>query len=410
MSNHDGDNPATRPSPGGSLEDLREQNLARVVAALRVGGRASRTDIARMTGISRTTASSVVTELRRAGLVREGSASTAPTRQGGRPPVLVELDPLAGLAVGIDFDHDRVHVAVSDLAHAILAERVVDLDVDGDGRRALDVASELVRDAVAQTGVRTERVIGVGMSIPAPVEHATGVVLETEILPGWASLNPSAEMAERLSLPVQSDNDANLGALGEATWGAGKGLRDFLFLQLRSGIGAGLLLRGQVYRGTAGLAGELGHVTVDEGGPLCSCGNRGCLQQVASEPAILDALRGAGRPQRSVAEVVEAAQAGDRVCLRVLDDAGRHVGRALAMACNLLNPQRVIVGGDLRRAGELLLGPARDALARHALAGTASSTDLVAGELGSAAEVHGALALVLLATDEHISARVVRGV
>jgi predicted NBD/HSP70 family sugar kinase len=206
-------------------------------------------------------------------------------------------------------------------------------------------------------------------------------------------MNPSSDVAERLSLPVQGDNDANLGALAEAAWGAGRGFEDCLFLQLRAGIGAGLLLGGRIYRGAAGLAGELGHVTVGETGPLCGCGNRGCLQQVASEPAILDLLRNAGRQQRSIAAVVDAARGGDRALRRVLADAGRHIGAALAMACNLLNPQRIIVGGDLRLAGDLLHDPSRDALTRRTLGATAASADLVAGELGASAEVHGALAL-----------------
>jgi predicted NBD/HSP70 family sugar kinase len=244
------------------------------------------------------------------------------------------------------------------------------------------------------------------LSLPAPVQPTSGIVLEPEILPGWASLDPSAEMAARLSWPVQADNDANLGALAEATWGAARGFDECLFLQLRAGIGAGLLLRGEIYRGATGLAGELGHVTVADNGPLCGCGNRGCLQQVASEPALLQLLREARRPERSIAELVDAAQRGDRACRRVLADAGRHIGHALAMACNLLNPQRVIIGSDLRLAGDLLLAPARDELSRRTLGATEAAVEIVPGELGAAAEVQGALALVLLATDEHIAERV----
>jgi predicted NBD/HSP70 family sugar kinase len=209
-----------------------------------------------------------------------------------------------------------------------------------------------------------------------------------------------------LKLPVQADNDANLGALGEATWGAGRGCDDFLFVQVRTGIGVGLMLGGSVYRGAAGLAGEFGHVTIDESGPWCGCGNRGCLQQFASEPAILRALADSQDPPATIAAVVAAAKAGHRASLRVLADAGRHIGDALAAACNLLNPRRVIIGGELRLAGDLLLAAIRSALERRTLGAVVASTELVPAELGAAAEVRGALTLVLLETDVHLSARV----
>lgn len=392
-------------TPGGSLEDLREQNLARVISALRVAGPTSRTELARRVGVSRTTISSLLEELSRAGLVREESASGAPTSQGGRPPVLVALEPRAGAAIGIDFDHDNVRVAVSDLAYTILADAECPLDVDTDAGRALDTAAQLAQDALVAAGIARSAVIGVGMSVPAPVEMSTGIVLEPGILPAWATINPAAELSARLGLPVEADNDANLGALGEATWGAGRGCEDFVFLQLRTGIGVGLMLGGRIYRGGAGLAGELGHVTVDETGPWCGCGNRGCLQKLASQAAILDVLSQSQDPPTTIAAVVASAQAGDRACRRVIADAGRHIGEALAGSCNLLNPRRVIVGGELRLAGELLFGPIRAAMERGTLAAAMRSTQLVPAELGTAAEVRGALTLVLLGTDRHLSAR-----
>ena len=229
---------------GGSLEALREQNLARVITALRLAGSISRSELARRTGISRTTVTSLLAELAEAGLVREESAPGAPTSQGGRPPVLVALEPRSAVAIGVDFDHDGVRVAVADLSHAILADVERDLDVDANAARALDVAAELVEEALGVARVSRTAVLGVGMSVPAPVEASSGIVLEPSILPGWAEINPADQLSKRLKLPVQADNDANLGALGEATWGAGRGCDDFLFVQVRTGIGVGLMLGG----------------------------------------------------------------------------------------------------------------------------------------------------------------------
>jgi predicted NBD/HSP70 family sugar kinase len=317
----------------------------------------------------------------------------------------VALEPLAGVAIGVDFDHDHVKVAVADLTHKVLATRDRDLDVDADGARALDSATTLVREALADTGVPDEHVVGVGMSLPAPVEPSTGIVRERNILPGWESIEPVVELRSRLGLAVLADNDANLGALAEATLGAGRGSSDLCFMQVRSGIGVGLFLGGRIYRGTAGLAGEFGHVSVVEDGPLCGCGNRGCLQQVASVQAILRDVHAARRPQRTIEDVIDAARSGDRPCRRVLADAGRHIGDALAAICNLLNPELVILGGELREAGTLVLEPAWEQLQRRALASVAASVQVVAGQLGADAEVLGALARVLLSTDDHLVMR-----
>jgi glucokinase-like ROK family protein len=380
----------------GSLETLRRLNRLRVIHALRDEGLISRADIARRTGLSRSTVSSLVSELQADGLVVERTeVATAYGDQGGRPPILLSFDASAGVAVGIDFDHHHVRVAVSDLSSRILAEREQRLDTDHLAHEGLDAAAELVQRLLLEAGVEQSRVIGAGMCLPGPIHRPTGVVGSTAILPGWVGVAAAEEMHRRLDMPILVDNDANLAALAEAAFGAGRGAKDLVYLMISSGIGAGLVLNGRLYRGTEGLAGELGHVLVDADGPVCRCGNRGCLETVAGTDALAELLRrshGEGLDGRTI---VRLAHDGDLGCRRVLADAGRAMGRAAAMLVNVLNPELLIVGGELSDAGELLLDGVRESLGRAALPTAVQAATVVAGTLGDRAEVLGAIALVL---------------
>jgi len=380
----------------GSLETLRRLNRLRVIHALRDEGLISRAEIARRTGLSRSTVSSLVSELQADGLVIERpEPAAAHGDQGGRPPILLSFDASAGVAVGIDFDHHHMRVAVSDLSSRILAERERELDTDHAAHEGLDAAAELVAELLAEAGVDEARVIGAGMCLPGPVHRPTGVVGSTAILPGWVGVAAAEEMRRRLDLPILVDNDANLAALAEAAFGAGRDAKDLVYLMISSGIGAGLVLNGRLYRGAEGLAGELGHVLVDAEGPVCRCGNRGCLETVAGTDALAELLRRSHGDGLDGRAIVRMAREGDLGCRRVIADAGRAIGKAAAMLVNVLNPELLIVGGDLSDAGELLLDGVRESLERSALPTAVQAAKVVAGSLGDRAEVLGAIALVL---------------
>jgi predicted NBD/HSP70 family sugar kinase/biotin operon repressor len=391
----------------GSLESLRELNRLRVVETLRERGTASRADIARHTGLSRSTVSSLVADLQAHGLVIEHPDSeTLPSMPTGRPPTLLSLDRSLGAVLGIDFGHDRVFAAVSDLSRTILAETVRDADVDNRAEEALDLGADLVADLLEEVGLHRSDVIGVGVALSGPIDHQRGAVHDTAILPGWAGLEVAAEMSRRLDgLPVHLDNDANLGALAEVTLGAGREARNALYVMISSGIGAGLIIDGRPYRGNRGMAGEIGHVLVDETGPICRCGNRGCLETYVSGPALAELLRSSRGGDLTVTEIVRLAHQGDAGCSRAIADAGRVLGRVVAAICNIFNPEMVVVGGDLGEAGDLLLDPMREAVGRYAIAPAAADAKVVAGELGERAQVLGALALAILQS-EHLAAHI----
>ena len=238
-----------------------------------------------------------------------------------------------------------------------------------------------------------------GMGLPAPLLGESHLVGSSSILPGWVGVHADEQLAAALGHPVWVDNDANLGALAEMTWGAGRGARDLVYLKLATGIGAGIVVNGSIVCGAAGTAGEIGHTTVDEHGDVCQCGNRGCLETVASADTILRLLAPRQGDGLTLQEAIDTALAGDAGCRRVIGDAGRHIGVALANVVNLLSPERIVVGGELAGAGEVLLGPIRAAVERYAIESAAKATQIIPAGLGDRAEVLGAIALAVLNSD-----------
>lgn len=381
----------------GTLAWLRDRNRHRVVEVLRTRGRVSQAEIARATGLSRTTVSSLVAELKQAGLVSEIDDQKVETR-GGRPAGQLTLRSPAQAVVGIDFGHSHVAVALADLGHNLLGERRCDIDVNHQAIHALDVAADMFRDVLREIDLNRSDVVGAGIGIPGPVDRAHGTAGSATILPGWVGLRIASEMEDRLGVPVQIENDANLGALAELTWGAGRDCLNFAYIKAATGIGAGIVIDGQLLHGATGTAGEIGHTTLDEAGALCYCGNRGCLETVASGPAIVQLVGPVNGGSLSLSRVIELASDGDLRCRRAISDAGREIGVAVAGLCNLINPERVIVGGLLSRSGEILLRPLRDSMRRHAVQAAAECVEVLPAAFVERAELLGSLALALLGT------------
>ncbi|WP_432076967.1 ROK family transcriptional regulator [Streptomyces wuyuanensis] len=374
----------------GSQTSLHRANLERVVRAVRLAGSLTQAEIARSTGLSAATVSNIVRELKDGGTVE-----VTPTSAGGRRARSVSLSGDAGIVVGVDFGHTHLRVAIGNLAHQVLAEESEPLDVDASSAQGFDRAEQLVKRLIETTGIGPDKIVGVGLGVPGPIDVETGTLGSTAILPGWSGINPSEELSGRLGVPVYVDNDANLGALGELVWGSGRGVKDLAYIKVASGVGAGLVIEGQIYRGPGGTAGEIGHITLDESGPVCRCGNRGCLETFAAARYVLPLLQPSHGPDLTMERVVQLAREGDPGCRRVIADVGRHIGSGVANLCNLLNPSRVVLGGGLAEAGELVLAPIRESVSRYAIPSAARRLSVLPGALGSRAEVLGALALVL---------------
>lgn len=387
--------------PGGSQQRLKETNRALVVGQLRSDGALSRAELARRTGLSRTTISNLIGELMGEGMVVETGEDGSPLdadgkrSSAGRPSRQVRLDASAGAAVSIDIGARHISVAVGDLGHQLLARRWVTLEHGHKVEDGVATAERLVAELLSDAGVERDLVLGVAAGLPAPVSYPEGLVASTNILPGWAGVDLSRELSDRLDLPTVVDNDANLGALAEATRGAGAGGEQVAYIKVATGIGAGLIHSGRLFRGSSGTAGEIGHVTVAADGPVCRCGNRGCLELYAGGGALLEAIRSNHPEVDSVEMLVDRALEGDLACERVIGDAGTQLGVAAAGMINLLGPDRIVIGGELSRAGELLLEPMRTAVSRSAVRTAAEKAEIVGASLGAEAEALGGLLLVL---------------
>jgi predicted NBD/HSP70 family sugar kinase len=393
---------------GPGTVSVRQLNRLRVIETIYRHPASSRADITRHTGLARQTVSTAIDELLRASIVEERAPEDARRRSTGRPPTLLSLAPSAAFAVGLDFGHQHIRVAVCDLSGQPVVDEFSCAEVDNAPTQSLDLADELVRHALSRAGIKRERLLGVGMGLAAPINQSSGELEASGILPGWHGIRPAAEMQARLGVPVQIENDANAGALGEKLYGAGRGVDDLVYVRLSAGIGAGIILSGRPYQGSLGVAGEIGHVLSDPQGPICRCGNRGCLETVASPVAVAALLaRSMSRPV-SIPTLLELVAEQHRGARRAVADAGEAVGTALAALVNILNPQLLLVGGELAAAGDVLLDPIRAAIERHSIAPASGAVRVAAGALGPRAEVLGAAAQIL-AQSPHTLARRVTG-
>ena len=378
--------PARKP---GSQTALRNQNVQRVVEALTTDGACTQAELARGTGLSSATVSNIVRTM-----VDRGLVTTSPTTSSGRRAVLVRLEGRGAVLVGIDIGRRHVRVALASLGYEVVAERAVALPRGHRAEEGIEAAALLLEALLAENVIDRGAVVGVGVGIPGPIDRRSGTVVEGAILPEWVGLKVRQALEDRLDFPVFIDNDANLGALAEVTWGPHTSVQDLVFLKIGSGIGCGLIVAGSPFYGHLGIAGEIGHSPVSDGGPTCRCGNKGCLEMAASTSMMIEALGRGDSTRISTEDIVRRGLSGDSATLRVLDDAGFAAGRALAGVVNLINPEVVVVGGPLAELGEVFLGPIRRGLLRYAVPLAGETTTLAMSSLRDRAEALGAAALV----------------
>ena len=377
------------PRPG-SQSALRQRNEQLIIATLREQGPVSQADLARATGLSTATISNIVKAM-----CADGLAATSPTTSSGRRALAVSLLETPDVAVGIDFGRSHVRMVLASPAFKVKAEKFAQLPVGHLAGESIATAATMLEDLLAGSGISRSRVTGAGVGVPGPIDHRTGTVIRGAILPEWVGMNIVAQLEQALGMPVLADNDANLGALAQITWGEHRAAKNLMFLKIGSGIGAGLILNGAVYYGHTGITGEIGHSAIFEQGLVCRCGNRGCLETVASTAVMIELLSRGEKVPLTVPDIIHRAKAGDAATLRVIDDAGVAVGKAAANVANMINPEMIVVGGPLAPLGEMLLAPIRRGLVRHAVPAIGEATAVLMSSLGDRAEALGAISLVL---------------
>lgn len=363
-------------------------------------GGISRSELARQLGLSRAAISSVVIAMQRKGLIGEVEEG----KHGGRKPIVLKINPELGFVIGIDMGASHVTLILADFSTKTLQEMHMPIDIQLGPRICLGQVDTYLNEMLGNAGLLMSQVKAVGVGIPGPVLAELGVVSSSPTLPTWDGF-PIRDMLQTMwKCPVSVNNDAELGVLGEWACGAGRGEKDVVYIKVGVGIGAGLLLDGQIYRGQTGCAGEIGHVVLVKNGPLCHCGNHGCLEALAGGWAIVQQARAAVQNGRQTSlrekqpldallpqDVVLAAGQGDEVAQKIVAEAGVSIGLAAAGLVNVVNPGMVIIGGSMVQNGDLLLEPIRREVQQRSLRAASRAVRIVPALLGRRSSGMGAV-------------------
>jgi len=383
------------------VKPVREHNLGLVLRRVAEQGPRSRAKLAVETGLNKSTVSSLVADLIEAGLLRDSPSDERPGTVG-RPPQNVEIDPDGPFVLGLEVNVDYLAVWASDLAGAVQHRAFV----ANDNRAAspeevIGALARLAEEALDEPFARARQPMLATVAVPGLVDPHGELAVAPNL--GWADVQVASLLNEALEDPpyaVRVENEANLGAVAELVEGAGRGLSDFVYISGEIGIGAGVVLRGELFRGASGFAGEFGHLTIDPFGPPCGCGGRGCLERLAGQDALLrlagwdSRMRCEGsRPEWPGAMLAESAREGHARTLEALSQIGHTLGIAIASLANLLDPEAVLLGGYLAPLSEWLSVPIEAELETRALAGRRMRCRVLPARLGGEAAVRGAVAL-----------------
>jgi predicted NBD/HSP70 family sugar kinase len=396
-----------RPGSLALVPDVREippvapATAGDVFALIRDGIATTRREVGLRTGLSRTAVTARVSALVSHGLVVDTAEGPS---TGGRPPARLALNSAGGMVLAAAMGRSRTQLAACDLAGEVLAVRDVDQEVGAGPGELMPQVTRGLEELVRQLGRGRADVRGVGLSIPGTVDRENGCSLDSPVMSGWDGVPLTPYVTEHLRVPVQVDNDANVLVLSERR-GHLERFGDVVMVKASTGLGAGIVSGGALQRGVLGAAGEIGHTKVPEAaGAACRCGDRGCLEAVASGWALVQALREQGRDVGHIRDVVALALSGDGDARRMLRESGRRLGEVLAGVVNVLNPAALVVGGDMAGAYDMLAAGLRESVYGNATALATRELQILPATHGDRAGVVGCAALVL----EHVlSARAV---
>ncbi len=389
----------------GNFELMRELNTAIVLRIIWEYAPVSRADIVKKTNLTGATVSRIVGKLIEHGIVKEVGYGES---QGGRKPILMELNHRAVAVIGVDIEVDEIIGVLVDLNGNILHRRRCENREKIDEKAILGNVKNIISDLLNINSYR-EKVIGIGIGMHGLVDYHKGISIFPPAF-GWSNVPVAEIISKEFNIPTILENNDRALALGENWFGAARNMRNFMCLKVGTGIGSGIFTNGEVYRGVSNSAGEIGHTTVDEDGEYCSCGNYGCLESMASIPAIIKKTKkllkqGAESKIYGLVDgnidkvnetiIFEAARKGDSIARQILRDEGRYLGIGVANVVNLLNPEAVIVGGKIIEAGELVLDSLKNTVKNRALSYPYEHINIMPSELGKDGVVIGAATLIL---------------
>jgi glucokinase-like ROK family protein len=363
----------------------------------------SRAEIARRFNLSRSTVTEVMKELIKTSFISEiGSGKSS----GGRKPILLQFQDDAKFILGIDVGATHISVALTNLRGKLLVWKEERYPVREDPEGTRNLVYQLCDECLNFIENGQNKLLSIGIAVPAPVDPKHPELLPEEIIPSWKGKSRIEEVRERFGVPVYIDNDANLGALAEYYWGAGRGFNDMIFLKMANGVGAGYILNGELYRGAKGIAGEMSHLPIDRRGKLCGCGLRGCLTTFIAAWALKARTHelmksfpksplGKEKEKITIRMIEDCALKGDRLALKVVEEASEHISIAVTSLINMMNPSLIVIGGSLARVEDLLLDPIRDTIERVNLVRSVPAAKIKTSELGTKTIAIGAATLAL---------------
>ncbi len=398
---------------GADYRTLREYNHLLVLNSVRLQGPAARVALAQLTGLSKTTVSSIIDQLLQDNLVTEGDFIDAPA-SGGRRPILVQFNEDIGLVLGIEIRYSTLTLITTNLAGQVKSVWNEPFDFTTPPQTCLAMLAAAIRIFMARADLQWDHILGIGVGLTVPIDTRTRTLLFPPGAYSWDGIDIAAFLSQQFQVPVYVDNNANMAALSEGRYGTGKPFSDFVYITIGKGIGGGLIRNHQIYHGAMGTAGEIGHLQLVGDGPLCICGKHGCLETLADNGAIIDDAC-AGRSLARVApragvssrlanadiedldinDIIHAAESGEMSARLALQQAGRYIGAAVAIMINLLNPEVVILEGATVRTGRYLLEAVQEESARHTLPAIWPATKIIAGQLGDLAVALGAATVVI---------------
>ena len=387
---------------------LVDSSEAEIMRALRMHGRISRSEISNITGWSKAKASQEIRSLVDKGyLVEVGEGAS----QGGRKPRLLRINNQLGYIVGIDIGATSLEVALADVTGSILQRHLESADVHLRPESVLGHCRDILLDLIKLQGGTPDQILGIGVGVPGPVDFARGVLVAPPLMPEWENFSIRDFFKKTFaSAFVAVDNDVNIMALGERRAGDGIDIDHFIFVKIGTGIGAGIISNGKIHRGSDGSAGDIGHICVDKNGPLCACGNIGCLEAMTAGPAIaakaMEAARNGISPLLSQMrelnggfirpeDVNAACREGDQAALDIIRDSGQTIGDVMASLVNFFNPSHIFIGGGISNFGNHLLVAIRKAVLHRSLPLATTHLSIKFSRMGSNAGVIGAISLAL---------------
>lgn len=375
----------------GSRSLLRDLNVSLLIELVRRAGTVSRADLARQSSLSAPTVSTIVEKLIKRGIFNE--VSIAPS-SGGRPPVLLSIDPKAGYVIGIKLRADGLTTVVCDLDAQIVASRDTDMSLVGNPAAAILAIEQATLRVLREAAVPQSKVLGVGIGLPGIIDTDRGVCNFSHLL-WWRDVDLAGPLRKRLGLPVWVDNDVNTLAVAEKWAGDAPDARDFVTLSVGRGVGLGIVIDRSLYRGANGAAGEFGHIIVEPGGAKCECGRFGCLEAIVGEAALCRRVSEVLGRDIARIDLLALLEAGDGVAIEVVSAAGRKLGQAVANMMTLLNPELLIICGEGTELGSAFIDPIVSSVREQTFGNLGHSVGVKVQRWGDEAWAVGAATLVL---------------